>query len=156
MQDTPNFSSVLDHQPAGVDRPKPLPVGTYSCVVKGLPRFDKSSKKGTDFVEFTLQPIETLDDVDEDDLTAALTKPSGQKISLADKTIRATFYLTEDAAWRLDKFLTDLGFELGGDRSRRDIINETPNCSVLVSLRHRPSEDDQVIYAEVSKTAPAA
>ena len=77
---------------------KPLPPGTYRCTVTGMPRYDKSAKKQTPFVEFTLTPTSARDDVDKEDLAAMG--------GVAGKTIKATYYLTEDAAWRLKKFIS--------------------------------------------------
>jgi hypothetical protein len=36
--------------------------------VQGQPKIDKSSKKQTEYVQYTLKPIEALDDVDADAL----------------------------------------------------------------------------------------
>ena len=71
MANNPNFSNILDKPATDVERPRPLPVGTYLTVIQGLPRYDKSSKKQTDFVEFTHQIVSALDDVDPDELAAA-------------------------------------------------------------------------------------
>src|SRR6266487_695378 len=134
MAQTATFSSILDETSSGtVDRPKPLPVGTYTCIVVGQPRFDKSSKLGTPFVEFTLKPIQAGEDVDED----ALEEIGG----IGNRTLRATFYLTEEAKYRLDKFLEDLGI-LEEGKTRSQMISETPNSQVLVSVKR--SEERRV------------
>jgi hypothetical protein len=138
------FSAILDKPFDEIDRPKPLPVGTYVCIVQGQPRFDKSARKGTDFVEFTLKPLAALDDVDADDLEAAG--------GIAEKTIRHTFYLTEDAIYRLKEFLLDhLGIEAD---NASDAIPLTPGRQVLVSIKHQASDDGTRVYANVAKTAP--
>lgn len=148
------FGSILDKQSSDVERPKPLPPGTYHCVVDGQPREDKSTKKGTEFVEFSLKPMEALDDVDDDDLKAALTSGDGSVKALADKRIRATFYLTEDALWRLKKFLTqDLQIE-EGKKKIRQMIGEAQNRQVLALVKHVPSDDGQSIFAQLASTAP--
>ncbi len=143
-QTTPNFGALLDKPASDVERPKPLPQGSYHCVVKGLPRFDKSSKKFTEFVEFTLQPTSAGEDVDEEDLEAMG--------GIANKTIRATYYITEDALWRLKDFLGHCGIEEDG--SLRNMIDRTPNCEVIAFIKHRASEDGQSVFAELAKTAP--
>ena len=143
-QTSPNFGALLDKPASDVERPKPLPQGSYHCVVKGLPRFDKSSKKFTEFVEFTLQPTSAGEDVDEEDLEAMG--------GIANKTIRATYYITEDALWRLKDFLGHCGIEEDG--SLRNMIDRTPNCEVIAFIKHRASEDGQSVFAELAKTAP--
>lgn len=144
-QTSPNFGVLLDKPASDVERPKPLPQGSYHCIVKGLPRFDKSSKKFTEFVEFTLQPTAAGEDVDEEDLAAMG--------GIANKTIRATYYITEDALWRLKDFLSHCGIEEDG--SLRNMIDQTPNCEVIAFIKHRASEDGQSVFAELAKTAPA-
>lgn len=149
---TPQLASILDRQGSEIERPKPLPVGTYRAIVVGAPRFDKSTKKGTDYVEFTLKFTSAEDDVDEDDLAHALTKPSGQTIPLAEKTNRVTFYLTEDATWRLKDFLKHCGV-YDESQSLRQMIANTQNAEVLAVIKHTPSDDGEALYANVSKTA---
>jgi len=144
--DTPNFASILDAAPTEVSRPKPVPTGTYLCVVTGAPRYDKSSKKQTDFVEFQLRPINCFDDVDEEDLEAAG--------GIDGKMFRATFYLTEDAVWRLDEFHTHCGLDLDPDTSRRSRNDDVINSEVLVYIKHSTSQDGQTKYAEIARTAP--
>ncbi len=136
-----NFSDILDLETSETERPKPLPQGTYTCVVQGLPRYDKSSKKQTPFVEFTLAPNGVLDDVDAE----ALEDMGG----FAGKTIRATYYLTDDALWRLKEFLAHCGIE---DGKYRDCIDQTPGCSVGAVLRHKASQDGTGVFAELART----
>jgi hypothetical protein len=149
--DTPNFGTILDRPASEFKRPKPLPVGTYVCVITDLPRRDKSTKKGTEFVEFTLKPVEASSDVDEDDL-----KAMG---GFTNKTLRVTFWLTEDAAWRLSKFLVDdLQIEPededGEEKSLNQMCSEVVNRQVLAYVKHQASDDGTTTYAQVSTTAP--
>jgi hypothetical protein len=68
---TPNLAAApLGRGASDTEHPKPLPVGTYLCVVQGLPRQDRSSRAQTEFLEFTLRPIRASRDVDADALTA--------------------------------------------------------------------------------------
>lgn len=143
----PNFASLLDEAPEEINRPKPLPAGTYTCVVRGQPRYDKSSKKQTPFVEFTLAPIAAGDDVDEEEL-AGMGGFDG-------KTIRATYYLTEDAIFRLDEFHTHCGIDLEQPASRRQRNDEVVNAQVVAVVGHRASDDGQSVFAELKRTAPA-
>jgi hypothetical protein len=147
----PNFGSILDQPSEAIEKPKPLPVGTYICSVKGLPKMDVSAKKKTEFVEFQLQILGAHDDVDQEALAEALRGKA-----LSEKTIRATYYLTEDAVWRLKDFLDHCGVEDGAGVSLRQRISATPGAQVNASIRHRPSEDGTTIYAELGSTAPAA
>lgn len=141
---SPNFSALLNKPMTEVERPKPLPQGSYTCVVKGLPRYDKSSKKQTDFVEFILQPLAAGEDVDDE----ALQAMGG----FVNKTIKATYYLTEDSLFRLKDFLTHLGIEEEGNFTQA--IDQTPGKQVIAFIKHRASEDGQSVFAELGKTAP--
>ena len=77
------------------NHPKLLPEGTYVCVVQGLPHQDRSWKTQTEFVRFTLKPIEASCDVDAD----ALAAMGG----LENRTLFAIFHLTDNSLWRLKK-----------------------------------------------------
>src|SRR6266566_2061794 len=144
------LSSILDRQTGDAERPKPLPVGTYRAIVVGAPRFDKSSKKGTDFVEFTIKFLSAEEDVDQDDLATALTKKSGETVPLSAKTSRLTFYLTEDAVYRFDEFVKQCGLDIEDNpMSRRQAAAEVQNCEVLVHLKHTPSDDGENVYANI-------
>lgn len=145
MAKSPNFGALLDTAPSDVERPKPLPEGQYLCVVKGLPRFDKSSKKQTEFVEFNLSPIQVGADVDQE----ALAEMGG----IADKTIKATYYITEASLWRLKEFMEHCGIEEGP--SLRAMIDETQNCQVVAYIKHEASNDGESVFAKLGKTASA-
>ncbi len=147
MNDKPNFASILDEAPSEVERPKPLPVGTYLCRVQGTPIYDKTTKKGTDFVQFTLKPIAAEEDVDEDDLEAVG--------GLDNKTLRLKFYLTEDAKFRLDDFHEHCGLDLSEPASRRTRNDEVINSEVRALVKHNPSNDGQTVYAEIARTLKA-
>lgn len=139
------FSALLNKAGSEVERPKPMPIGTYTCVVKGLPKMDKSSKKQTEYVEFTLQPVAAGPDVDTD----ALEAMGG----LAEKTLRATYYITENSLWRLKEFLGHCGLDVEGGTSLRSLIEQTPNCSVNVSIKHDMGNDGKTPYAVIANTA---
>lgn len=143
----PNFASILDEAPTEIDRPKPLPAGTYSFIVAGTPIYDKSSKKGTPYVEFTLRPIAAESDVDEDELS--------EMGGFENKTVRATFYLTEDAVYRLDEFHEHCGLDLADPISRRQRNDEVVNAEVRGVIKHATSQDGTQIYAQLARTLPA-
>lgn len=147
MSNTPNFASILDEEPTEVAAPTPLPQGTYLTIVAGPARYDKSTRKGTDFVEFNLRPLEAEEDVDEDDLAAAG--------GLDGKTIKATFWLTEDAKFMLDQFHEHCGIDLSEPASRRQRNDEIVNARVRVFIKHEPSQDGTRIFARFNRSLPA-
>jgi hypothetical protein len=146
MVDTPNFASILDESPDEVHAPQPIPQGTYICVVAGAPVYDKSSKKGTPYVEFTLRPLSAEADVDESEL-----EDVG---GLDGKTLRATFYLTEDAVYRLDEFHTHCGLDLSDGQSRRSRNDAIMNAEVRCFVKHETSNDGTRIFARFNRSLP--
>lgn len=150
---SPNYASLLDKPASLDDRPKTQPQGSYLCLVKGLPAHDKSSQKQTDFVEFTFQILQAGPDVDEEALTAWLTKADGSVTALTDKTFKNRFYITDGSIFMLNDFLDHCGTD--DTKIRRERIDETPNAEVVVFIRHEARKDGQGIQAKVGKTAPA-
>ena len=143
---TPNFASILDESPTEVAAPQPMPQGTYVCVIQSL-LYDKTTKKGTDYVEFTLRPVAAESDVDEDELA--------ETGGLDGKTIRATFYLTEDAIYRLDEFHTHCGLDIENDGlSRRARNDECINSEVRAFVKHETSQDGSRIFARFNRSLP--
>ena len=137
-----NFGSILDRAPSEIEKPKPLPQGSYITQIVGQPRFDKSTKKQTEYVEFTHKLLAAQEDVDEDELKAL----GGVK----DKVMKNTFYLTEGAAWRLKEFLEHCGIDEAD--SLREMIEETPGKQVGIFINHEASQDGTSVFARVGKT----
>lgn len=149
-----NFSDILDRAPTEVEKPKPLPAGKYSTVLIGVPRYDKSAKKQTPFVEFQHKLTSAGEDVDQDALKEALAQADGTSRRLADIVMKNTFYLTEGSAWRLKEFLGDCGFDVDSDEhSLREMIEQSSGRSVDIYIKHTPSQDGKSIFAEIASTA---
>lgn len=142
-----DFRNLLDQEVTEVERPKPLPAGNYVMNV-GEYKFDKSSKKQTDFVQFKLTPVEAQADVDADELSAAL----GEK-QLSDFGRTVDFYMTPDAMWRLDEFLLDkLGCTPGTKRTA--MLEEAVGKQVVAQVSLVPSQRDaNVMYANITAFA---
>lgn len=143
-QTNPNFGALLDQAPSETERPKPLPQGTYVTMIQGLPRQDKSTKKGTEYVEFTHKLLSAGEDVDAEELAAMG--------GIGDKTMRNTYYITENSLWRLKDFLSHCGIDVDAVGSYREAIDETPGKQVSIYIKHVPSEDGTAIYANIGKT----
>lgn len=151
MNDKPNFSSLLDDVVTEINRPKPLPIGTYTCVVGRWER-GESSKKKTPFIKFPLTVIAAGEDVDADELDA-MGGFDGRRLSV-------TFYTTEDAIYRLDEFHSHCGIDIeNNDLSRRQLNDEVLNSQVGVVISHRypetadgQADPDAVPFAEVKRT----
>lgn len=146
MSTAPHFASILDESPTEVVRPKPLPEGTYLCVI-GQYEEGKSSKKGTPFWKFPLRPMAALEDVDVD----ALDEVGG----LEGKNLSGTFYLTPDAIFMFDDFFVLAGGDMDDGASRRVRASELANATVLAVVKHRMNEDNTQAFPEVKRYAKA-
>ena len=143
-QTKPQFASVLDMPASDIERPKPLPVGSYVCVVQGQPKIDKSSKKQTEYVEYTLKLLEALNDVDTDALDAVG--------GIQEKFTKVTFYLTENSVYRLKEFLEHCGVDMEEEGSLRQYIAEAPGKQVVAHIIHEASQEGDAVYARVKNT----
>jgi len=142
------MEDILDRQITDFEAPKPLPPGEYTFVVDGQPRQDKSTKQQTPFVEYACRPIAAMDTVDEE----ALAEAGG----LEKKRLRLTFYLTDDAAYRLRNFLQNtLELDVEG-MSIGQAIGEAAGCQFVGTVRHTTSKDGERTFAEITDTAPVA
>lgn len=143
-----NFGAILDKAPSDIKPPEALPVGTYLCVVQGMPRYDKSTKKGTEFAEYTLVILQPGEDVDD----AALAGVAG---GIKGKTIKATYYLTDGAIWRLKEFLEHCGLDVENAESLRELMEQPNGQQVWAVIKHEPATDgSDRVFARLAGTAP--
>jgi hypothetical protein len=159
-----NITDILDMPSSSIERPKPIPQGTYVAQVVGQFREDKSTKKGTRYHEYTLQLIKPATngedeplDVDMEALEQSLAKPSGELTELSKRTLRHTIYITPDALWRYKDFLDHLGIPDEEDNEELSTLQRAgmaPGRFVLVHVKHTSSPDGTSIYANIDKTAP--
>ena len=143
-----SFSSILDRAPSEIEKPKPLPQGSYVTILVGQPRFDKSTKKQTEYAEFTHKILSAGEDVDEDDLKSYL----GEGKKLTDVLMKNTYYLTEGATWRLKDFLGHCGIDVDNLDSLREGVEETPGKQVGIFINHEASQDGTSVFARIGKT----
>lgn len=148
-----SFGSILDRAPSEIEKPKPLPQGSYTTLLVGQPRIDKSTKKQTEYREFTHKILSAGDDVDEDDLKAYLNGPEGSvPKKLTDITMKSTYYITESAVWRLKEFLEHCGIDMDAVESLNEALDETPGKQVGIFIGHEASQDGTSVFARIGKT----
>ena len=150
MSDT--FSSILDAPATDAVRPPTLPAGHYIAMIKGLPRKDKSSKKGTDSIEYGVSFLEPYTDADGNtDIDPTALEEFG---SDAGKEMKLTFYITENSAYRHREFLeNDLRLEIDG-LSHWEAAQEAPGAQFVAFVRHKARDDGKGVFAEIGNTAP--
>ena len=147
-----SFSDILKTKRSEVERPSPMPVGDYVCVITGQPEQDKSKQKGTPFVRFTYKVLEAMESVDEDQLDQWLTNAKGEKKKLTEVTIKDTYYLTESALWRLEDMLKACKLE-DEDMSIEQAIPEAIGCQLIVTMVHESNQGGTNVFAKVSGVA---
>lgn len=140
-----NFGAILDKPSNEIERPKPLPVGSYLCVVAGLPKMDKSTKKQTEYVEFTANILQALEDVDKEELEAIG--------GIQGKQVTITYYLTDKSAYRLKEFMID-DLLIDEMETLRPMLDQTQGRQFIANIIHQPSQDGQAVFANVGSTAP--
>jgi hypothetical protein len=123
-----DFNNLLDNRVGEVEAPKRLPVGTYTWKITAR-KFDKSSQKKTDFVQFTYECVGYGEDIE--DVSELPENWQG-------KTITEDWYITADALKRLEEHLKTAGVEEG--LSLRDGIELAADGSHYVKghISHRP------------------
>ncbi len=152
-KDQASFESVLDMPANMIERPKPLPRGTYLTVLQGQPRIDKSQKQ-TEFAEFTHKVLEAGDDVDEDELQKYLTAADGTKKTIQDASIKNTFYLTANSAFMLKDFCAKLGIDVN-EGNPRQWLADTAGRQCVIHVKHRPWESGEGVSAQIDKIMKA-
>lgn len=142
-----DFSKILKKQTAEIEKPVPLPIGTYLCNNPALPKFEAVGKKETPAAIFSLVVLNAQDDVDQEELS---------KIKdWQGKGIRHTVWLSDDALFRAKEQLCQ-AFQIDeAGKTLGQIFNETINKQVLVTISHRPSDDGTEMYAQVEGLAAA-
>ena len=134
---TVDFRTLLQTPMDTIEKPKPLPAGTYHGVVSRH-EFGESSQKRTPYVRFHLQPTSAADDVD----------PAGlEGIDLSKKALRRDYFLTADALYRLKGFLDSIGVSTTG-RSLGEAIPDSTNARVLMQVTQRAADNGD-LYNDV-------
>lgn len=141
-----DFRSILNTRVNTVEKPKPLPAGTYLCVVTGHQIGESGGANKTPRCRFDLKPLAPQADVDE-----ALFAEAGGMEALTKRKLRGDFWLTEDSLYRLIEFMSDVcGIDCSEDRSLAQALPETTNIQVLAHVIQKPSADGKEIYVEIS------
>lgn len=143
----PSFEELLNTEVATVERPPPMPEGTWSFMVLSYENI-KSSQKNTPGVQFTLKPIGAGDDVEADALEEYL-----EKVVLADVKKAGndtTFWMTGAALPMLREFIEKLGIDITG-KTFKQALADAPGCEVKGLVRHAASqrEGDDSVYANI-------
>lgn len=149
----PNFSHLLKRPAGKSKKPEALPAGLYPGVLKSFEYGDSNQKK-TPYVRFHLGITGWADDVSENEKMQENADGKMEPIDLSKRQPRRDYYLTDDALWRLDEFLRELGIEPTG-RSYEEVIPEAVGQTVTIELQQQLNEKTSEPYNQVGKLFPA-
>lgn len=136
-----DFTNLLSKSADTVERPEPLPAGSYLTTITGY-RTVESGQKKTPGVEFDLQITAPGDDVDAE-AYAKVKNPQ-------ERVLKTQFWLTEDSLFRLKDFLEKAGFETAG-RTFVDMLAEVAGHQIISLVSHRVSQDGESVFPEAKK-----
>ncbi len=144
-----DFRSVLGQKVNEVEKPKPIPPGTYDAIIKNFELLEKLGKQENPAVRFTFHGFQPGADVDMDQLETA-----GGMEALSRRTMGFLFWLTPDAMWRLKEFLTEVCHLETDNRSFEEVLPETKNVGVKVVIEER-IDARQELTSDINKVLPA-
>jgi len=102
MSDFGSFADLASISGNQVEKPKPLPEGQWSVLIKG-PWKEHKAKSGNGAMRFPLSIVQPLSDIDADTLAAA------EKATQRDYHI--DFWMSPDARWRFTEFCAAMGID---------------------------------------------
>lgn len=140
---TTDFTALLKKPVQSVERPKPLPIGSYLVQFTKF-EFGESSKKKTPYVRFIGQVLEPKQDVDQQ-LLQAVEDWQGREVD-------ADFFLTGPAMFRLREFLENsLKLDMS-NHTFETAIPLVPGKRAIAALIQEPSTkpNDPAIYNRTS------
>ena len=137
-----DFKALLKKPVDSIERPKPLPAGTFFGVVQKY-EFGESKEKKTPFLRLLIGITGPGDDIDPSDLDG---------VDLAKKSLRKDYYLTDDALYRLTELIASCGIPTEG-RMLDECIPDLQGASMLCSVTQRSSPDGSEIYNDLDKLA---
>lgn len=151
-----NFTDALKTKAGDIERPPIVPVGTYVSSVSKVPTIETIGDGKWDTLDFQLLLQVPQDDVDPE----ALKEYGG--LSKASVIRHRFMFNKEDEAafnrtlFNLKRFLLDhLKVEGNENTSLSELIDASVGHQCLTFIGWRPDKNDQeVIYAEIKKTAP--
>ena len=139
----PTFEELLDKRAADVEAPKPLPEGPYYTRIADQTMREAGEKK-TKICSYALEVLEALEGVDENRLA--------EFGDLSDATLRADFFLTKRALYRLTDWWNEVLNIKDGGRTIKEMLPDPVGQYVVAYVTQRPSgrAGDDTIYNDVS------
>ncbi len=145
-----DFSKILAKQATEIEKPAPLPIGSYLINNPALPQFKGLGKEESPAAVFSVVILSPGEDVDPE---ALAEYENGGKRPWKGKKVTFNRFLTEASEFRTkEEICNAFGIEEEG-KSLGQIFNETVNKQCMIHIKHRPSDDGTQMYMEVEKLA---
>lgn len=128
---TVDFSKLLSIKADDIQRPKPLPAGSYYGIIKKF-KFDETRQKKTAYVRFEIAITSAGVDIAPEDL---------EGIDLGKKQMYKDFYLTDDSFYRLTDFIASCGIPTAG-RDLNSMIPDLLEQPVMLDVTQRANPED--------------
>lgn len=137
----PDFTSLL-RKPAGeAKKPEALNAGDYPGVIKSFEVGDANKNK-TPYARFHLG------------MTGWPADGEAQEgVDLSKRQLRRDYFLTDEALWRLDELITELGIAAEG-RSYEEILPEMVGAQVLIEVQQYMNQQTNEIGNQVGSLKP--
>jgi len=147
--DSNDFKSLLNTSTGSMVPPPMVPVGTYQAMFGQYKLSKAKNEAQTPFAEFPVTLTAAEGDVDSEQFAEF-----GGQAQLAKAKLRHTFYLTEDALFRVRDFVTNT-LEISEDDAPTlgDCLMSIVNRTALVTISHRINQKTGKPVAEISATA---
>jgi hypothetical protein len=141
-----NFSNLLSTAVDKIEKPMPLPAGTYDVIITKYEFDETKNEKKTPYCKVFFKVLSAGEDVDAEELAKIA--------NLSDKVLSFSYYLTPDALWRFKEFLVDILGLTDGD-TLEALIPGVVGQSAKASVEHTLSRDGTETYAQVNRILKA-
>ena len=135
----PDFSSLLKKPAGEAKKPDALNAGDYPGIIKSFEMGDANKNK-TPYVRFNVGLTSWPDEPQ--------TDAAGTPIDLSKRQLRRDFFFTEEALWRLDAFLAEIGISAKG-RSYEEALPETVGANILVEVQQYMNQQTNEIGNQI-------
>lgn len=130
----PDFSELMSMPAGEAKRPKALPIGDYSGVIKSHEVGDNNKNK-TPYLRVGIVLTGWPENFTPSDIP--------EDVDLGKRQLRKDYYLTQDALWRLDELIRSCGIEPAG-RKYEEVVPELIGQPVKVEVKHYQTAQDDV------------
>jgi hypothetical protein len=143
-----SFADLASIKGNTVVKPKNLPDGYYSVIIKG-PFKEHRAKSGNFAMRFPLEVVEPMPDVD----SGALADPEIQKSLKREYTI--DFWMSPDARWRFTEFATSMGVDTTLDLiSMAEELVKQRSPFIVKGTNEADQNDPERVFFRLDNAAP--